>query len=230
MEIVSTKAVRKKSFKQEPVHRRPALPPLGAPSARSPAALASSSAPGTPIAAAAVPCHTRRLPPPQVEQLQLERVIGLSAPSACTLSHNPAREGVVAYPAGSVVVLYDIVNKLQIKYLLSPGGGKLLNCTAFSRDGRFVAAGERGHAPFVLIWDVESGRCVQQLKAHKYGVASLSFSADGGCSRRGVWPAGAAARHHSAGLQRGAPGRAAGATPQPSNAAPAVAAPQASSW
>jgi WD40 repeat protein len=125
-----------------------------------------------------------------VEQLQLERVIGLSPPSAYTVSHNPAREGVVAYPAGSVVVIYDIISKLQLRYLQSPGGGKLLNCTAFSRDGKSVAAGERGHAPCVLVWDVESGRCVQQLKGHKYGVASLSFSADGGCKQHLATPPG----------------------------------------
>jgi WD40 repeat protein len=121
----------------------------------------------------------------QVEQLQLEKVIGLSPPSAYTVSHNPAKAGIIAYSAGSIVVVYDISTKQHIRYLQSASSGKLINCTAFSRDGKLVAGGEKGHAPCVLVWELDTGRCVAQLKGHKYGVSSVSFSADGG-DRRGT--------------------------------------------
>lgn len=48
------------------------------------------------------------------------------------------------------------------------------------RCGKYVAAGERGSNPSVHVFEVVTGRCVANLgKAHKYGIASLSFSPDG---------------------------------------------------
>jgi WD40 repeat protein len=187
MEIINNK--RKKSFKQDQVCTLRDIAPIVLvlnPSTDDTVGLVC------PLAAACIcPLHSSRdiavCTPLQVEQLQLEKVIGLSPPSAYAVSHNPAKDGVIAYSAGSVVVVYDIPTKQHVRYLQSANSGKLINCTAFSRDGRLVAGGEKGHAPCVLVWDLETGRCVAQLKGHKYGVSSLSFSADGEQNARFRW-------------------------------------------
>ena len=48
---------------------------------------------------------------------------------------------------------------------------------AFSHPGgKFVAAGEVGHQPAVVVWDAASGEAVADLRGHKYGVEHVAFS------------------------------------------------------
>jgi WD40 repeat protein len=53
-----------------------------------------------------------------------------------------------------------------------------LSCLAFSHDGRFLAAGEGGRQPSVLVWDVKTGMLMSELKGHSFAVNVVQFSHD----------------------------------------------------
>lgn len=55
---------------------------------------------------------------------------------------------------------------------------KAIVSTAFSPDGRYVAVGEAGRLPRVLVWDLESEKYIVELKGHKFGILALAFSPD----------------------------------------------------
>ncbi|CAO3583213.1 unnamed protein product [Absidia cylindrospora] len=53
---------------------------------------------------------------------------------------------------------------------------KPISCLAFSPDGHYLAAGEMGHQPRILIWDVKERVLLHQCRAHKFGILSVAFS------------------------------------------------------
>ncbi|KAJ9083447.1 hypothetical protein DSO57_1034626 [Entomophthora muscae] len=55
---------------------------------------------------------------------------------------------------------------------------KAIVSTAFSPDGKYLAVGEAGRLPRVLVWDLEQGKYISELKGHKFGVLALAFSPD----------------------------------------------------
>ncbi|KND04338.1 uncharacterized protein SPPG_00069 [Spizellomyces punctatus DAOM BR117] len=131
------------------------------------------------------------------QSLQLERVLGLSVtrPSALTLNQN-LDTPVLAYPAGGIVVLYNYKRNRQVGFLTpnatfdaergagSTGGrraslaagGKAVSCVAYSQDGEYLAVGEAGHQPKVLIW--KGSTLVSELVGHLYGVLAVAFCPD----------------------------------------------------
>jgi WD40 repeat protein len=50
---------------------------------------------------------------------------------------------------------------------------------AFSPDGRYLACGEIGDRPSVVVWDVETGKPWRNLQGSEGAVQSVTFSADG---------------------------------------------------
>ncbi|CAG8462325.1 1651_t:CDS:10 [Cetraspora pellucida] len=169
--------------------------------------------------------------------IELERILGLTTSKPTAISTASAHD-LVAYAAGSVVVLYNhkknkqvgflhassavssappqtptnpsssswssafpnrhtivgdtITNPLSSLGLLEPPGtnangnsskkpavsnkAKPVSCLAFSPDGNFLAVGETGHQPRILIWDVSTKTLINELKGHKYGVLAIVFS------------------------------------------------------
>ncbi|KAG0381087.1 mitogen-activated protein kinase binding protein 1 [Mortierella sp. AD032] len=53
---------------------------------------------------------------------------------------------------------------------------KPVSCLSFSPDGQFLAIGETGHQPRILIWEVSSQSLVGELQGHKFGVQAAQFS------------------------------------------------------
>ncbi|WIA09056.1 hypothetical protein OEZ85_008470 [Tetradesmus obliquus] len=111
-----------------------------------------------------------------VEQLQIDRVIGLSPPSSGTVAHSPSHADILAYPAGSFAVVYNSSSRQQLRLLRSTTSNAQLGCIAWSASGEHVATGEAGSNSAILVWDWNSSKCLAELKAHKHSVACVRFS------------------------------------------------------
>ncbi|XP_049595805.1 mitogen-activated protein kinase-binding protein 1 isoform X4 [Syngnathus scovelli] len=107
------------------------------------------------------------------DKVTLEKVLGITAPGNRALSCDP-KSGLLAYPAGCVVVLlHPRKNKQRHIFNVSR---KTITTLAFSPDGKHVVTGESGHMPAVRVWEVSNGMEVASLQEHKYGVACVAFS------------------------------------------------------
>uniref|UniRef100_A0A8D0KTQ9 Translation initiation factor beta propellor-like domain-containing protein n=1 Tax=Strix occidentalis caurina TaxID=311401 RepID=A0A8D0KTQ9_STROC len=82
--------------------------------------------------------------------------------------------GLVAYPAGCVIVILNPRENTQ-RHILNTSR-KTLSVLAFSPDGKLVVTGENGHRPAVRVWEVEEGAQVSALQGHQHGVACVAFS------------------------------------------------------
>ncbi|XP_073465242.1 mitogen-activated protein kinase-binding protein 1 isoform X2 [Aquarana catesbeiana] len=106
-------------------------------------------------------------------KVTLEKVLGITVSAGRSLSCDP-KTGLVAYPAGCVVVLLNPRKNKQHHILNS--SRKTITALAFSPDGKFLVTGESGHMPAVRVWDVAERTQVAELQEHKYGVACVAFS------------------------------------------------------
>ncbi|KAM4829671.1 mitogen-activated protein kinase-binding protein 1 [Thomomys bottae] len=106
-------------------------------------------------------------------KVTLEKVLGITVSGGSGLACDP-RSGLVAYPAGCVVVLFNPRKHKQHHILNS--SRKTITALAFSPDGKYLVTGESGHMPAVRVWDVAEHSQVAELQEHKYGVACVAFS------------------------------------------------------
>ncbi|KAL8254904.1 hypothetical protein R6Q59_033125 [Mikania micrantha] len=122
----------------------------------------------------------RKLKKPQTScsKLDLEEIIGLTVTNANGLASSNC-DSKFAYTAGCVVVLYDVDLGIQSHLMVSNRSPKPLSCVAVSQDGSYVAAGESGHQPAIIVWSSSTLVSVSELKGHRYGVACIAFSPDG---------------------------------------------------
>jgi WD40 repeat protein len=117
--------------------------------------------------------------------LQIQGVhAALSTPNKSVIATCPTSEHLVAAAANSFAVIYDTSTPeapVQKQQLRSTTSNQPLQCLAWSCCGTHLAAGETGSNAAVFVWDVNSGCCQQELKAHKTTVGELCFSPDGTC-------------------------------------------------
>ncbi|XP_030643725.1 mitogen-activated protein kinase-binding protein 1 [Chanos chanos] len=106
-------------------------------------------------------------------KVTLEKVLGITASGNRALACDP-RTGLVAYPAGCVVVLLN--PKKSKQHHIFNSSRKTITTLSFSPDGKYVVTGESGHMPAVRVWDVVERTQVAELQEHKYGVACVAFS------------------------------------------------------
>ncbi|XP_076983659.1 mitogen-activated protein kinase-binding protein 1 isoform X2 [Tamandua tetradactyla] len=106
-------------------------------------------------------------------KVTLEKVLGITVSGGRGLACDP-RSGLVAYPAGCVVVLFN-PRKHKQHHILNCSR-KTITALAFSPDGKYLVTGESGHMPAVRVWDVADRSQVAELQEHKYGVACVAFS------------------------------------------------------
>ncbi|KAG9453880.1 hypothetical protein H6P81_006784 [Aristolochia fimbriata] len=111
--------------------------------------------------------------------LVLEKIIGLTTKNASGLASS-MYTGNCVYVAGCVAVVYDLDSNTQ-SYLMVPSRPpKPLSCVAISRGAAtYVAAGESGSQPAVLVWDYSTQTLLAELKGHRFGIACIDFSPDG---------------------------------------------------
>ncbi|XP_028294155.1 mitogen-activated protein kinase-binding protein 1 isoform X2 [Gouania willdenowi] len=109
-------------------------------------------------------------------QVTLEKVLGITASGNRALSSDPTT-GLLAYPAGCVVVLLNPRKNKQ--YHIFNSSRKAITTLSFSPDGKYIVTGESGHMPAVRIWDVSERVQVCELQEHKYGVSCVAFSPNG---------------------------------------------------
>ncbi|CAL8393819.1 unnamed protein product [Gadus morhua 'NCC'] len=106
-------------------------------------------------------------------KVALEKVLGITAAGHSGLACDP-HSGLVAYPAGCVVVLLNPKKNRQ-QHLINTSR-KSITALAFSPDGKYLVTGESGHLPAVRLWDVSERRQVAELQKHNYGVSCVAFS------------------------------------------------------
>ncbi|KAM6932947.1 WD repeat-containing protein 62 [Xenentodon cancila] len=105
-------------------------------------------------------------------RVSLEKVLGISTVSSCGLTSDP-NSGLVAYPAGCVIVLLHPKKNKQSHIINACR--KPFSALAFSHDGKHLVTGESGHMPCVRVWEVGGGP-VAEVQSHKYGVSCVAFS------------------------------------------------------
>jgi len=106
-------------------------------------------------------------------QVKLDRVLGLTVTSNASLATAPST-GIIAYPAGCTVVLYN-PRKNKQQHIANPGK-KTITSVGWSEDGRYLVTGECGHLPSVRVWDVQDRTCVGEFPGHKYGINCVAFA------------------------------------------------------
>ena len=107
-------------------------------------------------------------------KLTLEKVLGLSTIHNSCFTVNPTT-GELAYAAGSVVVVYSARRNRQVRFFRA---SKTVSSCVFSHDGKYLAIGESGHKPAVIVWDLSTGAVMSELKGHKFGISSLVSGGD----------------------------------------------------
>ncbi|XP_034459457.1 WD repeat-containing protein 62 [Hippoglossus hippoglossus] len=105
-------------------------------------------------------------------RVSLEKVLGISTASSSGLTSDP-NSGLIAYPAGCVIVLLHPKKNKQSHILNT--SRKPFSAVAFSHDGKHLVTGESGHMPCVRVWEVGGGQ-VAEVQCHKYGVSCVAFS------------------------------------------------------
>ncbi|XP_032597823.2 mitogen-activated protein kinase-binding protein 1 isoform X8 [Drosophila grimshawi] len=120
------------------------------------------------------------------EKIKLKKVLGLTVCSNAALDVSPV-SGLLAYPAGCTVVLFNAKRNTQA-YLVNTSR-KGFTCVAFSRCGRYVATGECGINPAIKVWELETpngnldncsgGNVVAEFVDHKYAATCVAFSPNG---------------------------------------------------
>ncbi|KAJ4929282.1 hypothetical protein JOQ06_004892, partial [Pogonophryne albipinna] len=106
-------------------------------------------------------------------KVTLEKVLGITASGNSGLACDP-RSGLVAYPAGCVVVLLNAKKNRQHHIINT--SRKTITALSFSPNGKHLVTGESGHLPAVRLWDVAERRQVAELQRHQYGVSCVAFS------------------------------------------------------
>ena len=108
--------------------------------------------------------------------LQLEFIHGYSGQSVReNLKYSATGE--IVYTAANVGVIF---NKTSMSQKFNAHHTDEVICMAISPDRRYVATGQTGNRPAIVVFDSETGETVQVLSGfHKRAVSQLEFSSDG---------------------------------------------------
>jgi WD40 repeat protein len=104
------------------------------------------------------------------KELHLEFEGHLSGVSAVAVT----ADGKLVASGGESIRLWDPANGKMVRKIEVKGG---VSCLAFAPDGKTLACGGLGR--IVHIWDIETGKSLNELKPHTNQVCGLAFSRDG---------------------------------------------------
>lgn len=113
-----------------------------------------------------------------IKELHLQAVIGYKGSTINGLQLHPDNKHLI-YTIGSNIVIRNVIDKSQV---FLRGHDSEVNCIAVSRDGKYIASGQKWHMGFpadVIVWSVEERKIIHRFAYHKVAVNSLSFSHDG---------------------------------------------------
>ncbi|CAG2099985.1 unnamed protein product [Medioppia subpectinata] len=110
---------------------------------------------------------------PLENKVKLDRVLGLTVSSNASLDCDPSTNCIV-YPAGCVLVVYNIRRNKQIHTINT--SKKPITAAKFSNDGKYIVTGECGHQPHVRVWDASTCEQVAAFAGHKFGINCVAFS------------------------------------------------------
>ena len=114
--------------------------------------------------------------------MTLEKVIGINARNNNGLALNPTT-GDLAYPAGSVVCIYNPKENRQTRFLFGKNN-RPFSCVCYSPNGKYLAAAEGTcKQPEILVWEFNSDGSVAPepvsiLHGHKLCIGTVLFSPD----------------------------------------------------
>lgn len=113
---------------------------------------------------------------------KLERVLGCTAVSRSSVSVDDIK-GIVAYPAGATVILYNPRNNAQAHLIGTTKNS--ITCLSFSFCGRYIATGEAGHEPRLRVWELYDAKGqfaftqIVDIKHHQLGISCVRFTPNG---------------------------------------------------
>jgi len=109
------------------------------------------------------------------EQLQLEWIHGYRAQDArSNLFYNA--DGDICYSAAAAGI---ILNKKKWTQTYNLDHTDDILCVAMHPSGRYVATGQMGRRPSIIVWDAATGQTVSKMKCGRRAVCRLAFSNDG---------------------------------------------------
>ena len=121
-------------------------------------------------------------------QINFERILGNSVKTKHQLSLHP-KEDLLAYIASGILIIYSLDQQKPILLLNPPPLKKqshkisstYLKCVMWSKNGSYLAAGEVGKNPRVLVWKKEMNGTYEllfQWESHQFGVRDIQWTPD----------------------------------------------------
>lgn len=85
------------------------------------------------------------------------------------------------YLAGAFVVLFNWQSNLQVQHLTWRERNRALSTLAISPNRMWLAAGELGVDPLVLVWNMETETPTEwfELRGHHSSISAMQFSPNG---------------------------------------------------
>merc|ERR1712070_1210049 len=102
--------------------------------------------------------------------MKLEKIIGNTSNQGNSLSWRPSSLD-MCHVAGCCVILTSEDGSQN--NLLVGRSSRKVSCLTFSPDGKYLAVGETGRYPAILVWDVDQMRLINSLMGHEYGVKKI---------------------------------------------------------
>ena len=106
--------------------------------------------------------------------ISLERILGLTTLNNSTLLS--LRSNSIVYVAGCIAVLQSVDDRKQKKFFQVRHA---ISCLSVSSDEAYLAVGERGHNPRLVVFELSTGRELASLEMHKHGIGCAAFSPNG---------------------------------------------------